>query len=150
MTETKCLTEQDLTLLYYGEDPDSIDLLSAHRHIKSCPSCRQRQQQFEHEMQSLPQKQYELDPHYATRLTARVVNHVPQRHFSLPAIASGLVAALVVFSFSFWNPETQTVVHNSATQPEVASDGAPQPDLDLLENLELLRELDTLSELTGV
>mgnify|MGYP001332711962 CR=1 FL=1 len=150
MTESKCLTEQDLTLLYYDENPDSMDLLAAHRHLKGCPVCRQRQIQLEQDMQTLPLPACELDPHYATRLAARVTDRVPRRRFALPAVAGGLVAALVVFSISFWSPETQTVVHNSATQQSVATDNAPQHDSDLLENLELLRELDTLSELTGV
>jgi len=152
MTNLTCLTEQDLTLLYYGEDPVSMSLLEAHRHIKRCPTCQQRQLQLEREMRAFPQDRCELDPHYATRLAARVVERVPRRRFALPAVAGGIATAVVVFSFTFWQPETVTVTvtHNAAVHPSVVTEETPSPDVDLLENLELLRELDMLSELTGV
>ncbi len=150
MTKTTCLNEQDLTLLYYGETPDSVSLLEAHRHIKGCPACQQRQLQLERTMQALPQRPCELDPHYATRLTARVVERIPRRRFALPAVAGGLAAAVVVFSFTFWKPEPLLVTHNAAVHPSAVTENTPSPDIDLLENLDLLRELDTLSELTGV
>jgi len=150
MTEMKCLTEQDLTLLYYGEAPDSMDLLAAHRHLKSCPECRQRQQQLNRDMRSLPQSEYPLDPYYAARLAARLAERVPRRRIALPAVAGGLAAAVVVFSFTFWKPGPQLPMHNTAIQPSKVAETTPAPDIDMLENLDLLRELDTLSELTGV
>ena len=152
MRNPNCLKEQDLTLLYYDENPDSMDLLAAHRHLKNCPACRQRQQQLAHELQALPTSDLTLDPHYATRLAARVVERAPQRRLAFPAIAGGLAAAAVVFTFSFWKPETQTatVTYNTATNPTTVTENTLSPETDLLENLDLLREFDTLSELTGV
>lgn len=149
MTEMKCLTEQDLTLLYYGEDPASRNLLAAHRHLKSCPDCRQRQQQLEREMQTFPQGQYELNPHYPVRLAARVTDLSNRRRLALPLVAGGFAAALLIFSVNVFSPVSQTL-HNSVIQPPTISDNVPHPDDEMLENLELLKELETLKELVGV
>ena len=152
MKNLDCLTEQDLTLLYYTENPESMSLLEAHRHLKTCSVCQLRHQQLVDALNALPENTPHLDPHHATRLAAQVVDRLPQRRqrFALPAVVSGIAAAVVVFSFTVWQPVSQVVMHNTATHPVTVSEQTPPPDVELLENLDLLRELDTLTELTGV
>lgn len=152
MKDLNCLTEQDMTLLYYGEDPDCMSLLEAHRHLKACPACQLRHQQLANALNAFPENTPQLDPHHATRLAAQVVDRLPhrRRRFALPAVVSGIAAAVVVFSFTVWQPVSQVVMHNTATHPVSLSEQTPPPDAELLENLDLLREFDTLTELTGV
>lgn len=149
MRQSDCLSEQDLTLLHYGEAPDTLSLEAARQHLSSCPDCSELSRCLSRDLNSLPTFEPELATHNATRLAARVVDSLPRRRSLLPAIAGAFSTAAIIFAVTIWTPEPQ-VVHNVAIQPPVAIEQPAVPEVDLLENLELLKEFDTLSEIVGV
>ena len=165
MKPSHCLSEQDLTLLHYGESPEDLTSEAAQQHLTACANCRDRQTRLARDLNRLPAFDPDLAPQNATRLAAKVVERLPRRRSLLPALASTFSAAAIVFAISIWTPETP-VTHNAPVlpqvtaeqtptpevdlNPQVTTERTPTPDLDLLENLELLRELDTLSDLAGV
>jgi hypothetical protein len=169
MRPSQCLSEQDLTLLHYGENPSALPVEAAQRHLAACADCRHRQTRLARDLDRLPAFDPDLAPHNATRLAARVVERLPRRRSLLPAMAGAISAASIVFAVSIWTPGPPVMQNPAGTPqlttgqtpaaetdqnlsalPQVSTEQAPSPDLDLLENLELLRELDTLSDLAGV
>lgn len=167
MNKRTCLDDQDLTLLHYDETPIVMDLETARRHLAECTACRARQLSLERVLHGLPRLDPDLDPHHATRMAARVKDRLPRRRSFLPAVATVMTAATAVLVVSTWAPQRQ-VLHNSSVNQQVTDQQeTPQvtdqqetsqatdqqetpPEVDLLENLELLKELDTLSEIAGV
>ena len=149
MKKSICLSDQDLTLLHYGETPVDMALATAGRHLTDCAACRARQQDLERSLARLPKLEREFGSHHATRMAARVTDRLARRRSPLPALATVLTAAVVVFVVGIWTPQPQ-VLHNSSTQQQAAVQQETPPEVDLLENLELLKELDTLSEIAGV
>ena len=169
MKPSHCLSEQDLTLLHYGETPTTLTVEAAQQHLTACADCRDRQTRLARDLNRLPAFDPDLAPHNATRLAAKVVERLPRRRSLLPAMAGAISAAAIVFAISIWTPGPPVIQNsaggpqvttgqappadidmNDSTLPQVTTEQSPSPDLDLLENLELLRELDTLSDLAGV
>ena len=158
MNKRTCLDDQDLTLLHYDEIPITLDLDAARRHLADCAACRARQISLERALRALPRLDPDLGPHHATRMAARVKDHLPQRRSFLPALATAMTAALAIFVVSTWTPQPQVMLKNSDNQRVAVQQKTPQetaqkeapPEVDLLENLELLKELDTISEIAGV
>lgn len=149
MKKSTCLSDQDLTLLHYGEHPVGMDLEPARRHLGDCAACRTRQLHLQRSLALLPKIEPEFDPHHATRMAARVSERLARRRSPVPALATVLTAAVVVFAVGIWTPQPQ-VLHNSSISQQAEVRQETPPDVDLLENLELLKELDTLAEIAGV
>ncbi|HKL24728.1 MAG TPA: hypothetical protein VJ910_00705 [Desulfuromonadales bacterium] len=166
MIKRTCLNDQDLTLLHYDETSIGLDPDDARRHLAECAACRARQLSLERVLHGLPRLDPDLDPHHATRMAARVKDCLPRRRSFLPAMTTVMTAAIAVLVVTNWAPQRQASHNSSANQQATVQQEMPQanaqqkpqataqpetpPEVDLLENLELLKELDTLSEITGV
>ncbi len=149
MKHSNCLSEQDLTLLHYGEAPADLTLSAAQRHVATCADCRARRHRLALDLDNLPALEANLAPHLPSRLAARVVERLPRRRPLLPVLATALSAVVIVLAVSSWHPQPR-FAPEATVQTPAAIDPAAVPDIDLLENLDLLRELDTLTEIVGV
>jgi len=146
-----CLKEQDLTLLYYGELAESSHQA---QHINKCSGCREKLAKLSHELDRLPRLNVSVHPATATRMAARVNEHLqrPKRRWmpntgTLVVSACALIATLIVWSPQQELPQTtQLTVTTSAS----LSLEEQMPDIDFLEDMDLLMELDLISQVEGV
>jgi hypothetical protein len=150
MKKPICLTEQDLTLLHYGETPQSLDRSRASQHLAGCPACRDRLQRLAHDLEFLPVNEPDFGPHSASRMASRVIDRLPRRRRLLPVMAGAFSAVVIVFAANFWTTRPEPVLHNASIKQSPMIEQVALPDVDLLENLDLLKELDTLSDIVGV
>lgn len=146
-----CLNEQELTLHYYGELPEDN---RQRMHLAGCPQCTERFIALSRDLAQLPVLDYPVHPATSTRLAARVIDqaHKPRRRW-LPAISATAVSVCVLaLSFVVWSPQdnlpqtAQTVV----SAPATINFDEEMPDIEFLENMDLLLELDLLSQVEGV
>ncbi|NIP53755.1 MAG: hypothetical protein GWN30_03760, partial [Gammaproteobacteria bacterium] len=141
--------DNDLTLHYYGELNDS-----SQHHIKSCAACAERFETLRRDLDALPIQDCEPDELAATRMAARVTEKIkqPHRRLWLPALGATAAAALVlVVTFtSSPPPEVQPVAQVQPTPITAAELDEAMPDVDFLENLELIRDLELLAQIEGV
>lgn len=147
-----CLTEQELTLLHYGELPaDSIQS----EHITTCSRCQEKLAQLSSELRALPQLNYTEHPAVATRMAARVNERLqrPRRRW-VPALSALAVSACaLVATIMIWNPQQQNMQQRSqvtSAQTPLVSIEDEMPAVDFLEEMDLLMELDLLSQVEGV
>ena len=149
MNSKDCLTEQDLTLHYYGELDES-----RRRHLTGCQRCTERLATLTAELAGLPIQDCTPDALAGARMAARVNEALTSRRRKswLPALGAGAAAALalvIVFSQTP-QPEMQQV---TLSLPAAATSLGPETDLtdiDFLEDIELLKELDLLTQIEGV
>lgn len=153
---TPCLNERDLILLHYGEPPETLSATAAAAHLHDCAACRQRHAALAGELARLPAAA-PLDPVAALRVTGRVrarLHRSPARRW-LPvlggtvAAAAALVITLVTLPHEDRAPVSDPQLVSSLHGPEEEMDDE-MPDLDFLEEYELLEELDFLQQLEGV
>lgn len=143
-----CLTEQQQSLLYYGEIEDSA---SAAVHLASCSVCRQRLAELSADLDRLPDLPARIDPGSATRLAARVVEHLPAtRQVWRPVLGGALCGGvLLVGAYLAWLPDFAGPVSRPHTE-QMAGRAVSLPDFELLEELELLENLDLLQQIEDV
>ena len=149
MNSKDCLTEQDLTLHYYGE----LDTRRA-GHLAGCQHCAERLALLTAALAVLPKPDCTADALAGVRMAARVKEKLTtrRRKIWLPALGAGAVAVLAL-----------TITFSRAPQPELAQVtlSAPaavtsmsleedMPDIDFLEDIELLQELELLAQIEGV
>ncbi|MGK2907031.1 MAG: anti-sigma factor family protein [Desulfuromonadales bacterium] len=151
MKNTNCLNEQDLTLHYYGELPAHPEQA---RHLADCLLCRKRFSALGHDLATLPELHHEPDSAAGTRMAARVMEQLnrPRRNW-MPALgASAIAAVALVVTFTDWSPQHQQLqTVQPATQALATLNlNEDMPDIDFFEDLELLKELDLLSQIEGV
>lgn len=146
-----CLTAQDLTLLYYEELSDNS---SQAKHIVECLHCREKLAQLSHELKRIPQLEYPDHPAMATRMAARVNEQLqrPRRRWlpitsTLAVSACALIATIMVWTPQ---PEVPQPAQVTMTSPATLSLEGEMPDIDFLEDMELLMELELLSQVEGV
>ena len=149
----KCLKDQDLTLLHYGELPSDSNQA---RHVSNCQKCQKKLTELSSELESLPKIDYIEHPAIATRMAARVTEQLqrPRRRW-LPITGTLAVSTCaLVATFMVWSPqqETQQITKLTATTQTEASISleGEMPDIDFLEDMELLMELELLSQVEGV
>jgi predicted anti-sigma-YlaC factor YlaD len=150
MKSTKCINDQDLTLLYYGE----IEEGELQQHLSNCSSCSDRFNQLSRDLNTLPQQDCQVDDHAGIRMAARVSEQIgrPQRKKWLPAMGASTAAVLAIVLTMTGSPPSE-VTQVSQIQPTVVM--APElnedmPDIEFLDNLELLQDLEFLAQLEGV
>jgi hypothetical protein len=149
MNSNECLTEQDLTLHYYGELDESFS-----QHLAGCRHCTERLATLKAELAGLPNPDCTPDALAGVRMSAKVGEQLATRRRKswLPALGVGAAAVLVlVISFSQApQPEVQQVTLSlpAAAAPEALEEDLT--DLDFLEDIELLKELDLLVQIEGV
>ncbi|MDT8441385.1 MAG: hypothetical protein RQ723_06965 [Desulfuromonadales bacterium] len=148
MNSRDCLSEQQLTLSYYGElDNDR----GAASHLAGCAACRSRLARLRRDLERLPALNVADDPHWATRLAARLAERRSTRPaWRLPAVASLLAGLMLVVAVNAWLPVDSGVPVPSERLQMASSSQAPQPDFELLEDLELLEHLELLRQIEGV
>ncbi len=151
MISKNCLSEQDLTLYYYGELSASV----AHAdHLADCLICRKRLSALRHDLAKLPNLNYESDAAAGTRMAASVSEKLNKRHRNwIPALSASAIAVFaLVISISVWSPQRQPVqsVQSPAPLHDALSLNEDMPDIEFLEDLELLKELELLSQIEGV
>ena len=152
MKNTNCLSDQDLTLHYYGEIPPSAPEL---QHFNDCRSCQERFAALRQDMDDLPGLSCEADPAAGTRMAARVSEQLARRRLSrwLPVIGGATVAAAtLVITLVIWpaQPEPRLQPQPVQTAANTLSLDNDMPDIDFLNDLELLKELDLLRQIEGV
>lgn len=152
MNNSKCLTDQDLVLHYYGELSTNDERI---RHLVGCRRCGDNFAALEHDLARLPE--LTNDPGFAagTRMAARVSEQLIKRRRTnwLPALGISVVAACaLVIAISTWSPQGRQVQVAQFVKPsqESLSFNEDMPDIDFLEDLELLNELELLSQIEGV
>jgi hypothetical protein len=149
MNNKDCLTEQELTLHYYGE----LDARRS-RHLADCQLCTEHLGALTAELAGLPKPDCTADALAGVRMAARVTEQLTNRRRRrwLPALGAGAVAALaLVITFSY-NPQQEPVevTLSSPTAANSMSLEEDMPDIDFLEDIELLKELDLLAQIEGV
>lgn len=150
MKNIDCLSEQDLTLHYYGELPAGGDQL---RHLADCPHCTRRFAALSEDLEHFPKLTPDPDHTAGTRMAARVRERLtaPRRNW-LPALAAATVAtiALAVTMYNWeQQPEMQTV---QLAPPALSSTtfSEDNPDIVFLDDLEVLKDLELLRQIEGV
>lgn len=151
MKNPACLSEQNLTLHYYGEiDTSALEL----EHLRSCRRCQERFTALQQELEALPVMDFAADASAGTRMAARVSEKLKQRKTSwLPilggaaAAASALVVTLVIWPAQPDAPLNAQPVQTASHTLSLEND---MPDIDFLNDLELLKELDLLRQIEGV
>jgi hypothetical protein len=151
MKNKNCLSEQDLTLHYYGELPAHDEQA---RHLADCLLCRKRFSALSHDLAKLPELHHEPDSAAGTRMSARVMEQLnrPRRNW-IPALgASAIAAVALVVTLANWSPQSQQLQTVQQTTQALATLNFSEdmPDIDFFEELELLKELEILSQIEGV
>jgi len=151
MNEKSCLSNQDLILHYYAELPANCEQV---RHLADCPHCAERFAALSKDLTQLPNLAYEVDHAAGTRMVARLSEQLQgRRNRCLPAMGAAAVATLaLVVTIVIWSPRSnpvQTVQLTTQTQA-MLNPNDDLPDLDFLEEMELLQDLDLLSQIEGV
>jgi hypothetical protein len=147
MNSKDCLTEQELTLHYYGE----LDA-SRSRHLADCQLCMENLGTLTTDLAGLPKPDCTPDALAGVRMAARVNEQLTSRRRWLPAFGAGAVAALaLVVTFSY-NPQPEPVQVTLSSPSTVTSMSLEEdmPEIDFLEDIELLKELELLSQIEGV
>lgn len=151
MKNANCLSDQDLTLHYYGEIPSASPEL---QHLDNCHLCQQRFTALQRDMAALPTLAGEVDPAAGTRMAARVSEQLSRRQSLrwLPVIGGAAVAAALVITLVIWpaQPEPRLQLQPVQTAANTPSLDTDMPDIDFLNDLELLKELDLLRQIEGV
>ena len=149
MNSKDCLSEQDLTLHYYGELDDSHG-----RHLAGCQRCTERFAALTAELDKLPNPDCTADSLAGVRMAARVREQLTTRHRRswLPALSAGAVAAIaLVLTFTLApQPEVQQVTLSSPTNATLTGLEEDMPEIEFLDDIELLKELDLLAQIEGV
>jgi hypothetical protein len=151
MKNKSCLSEQDLTLHYYGELPTHGEQA---RHLADCMLCRKRFSALSHDMAKLPELRHEPDFAAGTRMAARVREQLnrPRRNW-IPALGATAVAAIaLVVTIASWSPQSHQLQSVQTANPTLATLNLNEdmPDIEFFEDLELLKELELLSQIEGV
>lgn len=148
MKRHNCLSDQDLTLIHYGEPVERID---TEAHLQACPSCRDRLALLQADLERIPQLQSEIDALTASRFAAKVTEQTTRRrHYWIPLSGGVLVASLALMVAVVARPPAELPINTVSSPQPVLTATEPLPDEELLEHLELLSELDILRELEGV
>jgi hypothetical protein len=150
MNNKDCLSEQDLILHYYQEfTATSAETL----HLAICPECEERLNALSREMAALPDLPEVIDPHLATRMSARVSEQLKRPRKSwFPAIGTAAVASMALaLIISLWSPQQERPQTPALTLVPLADNlEGEMSDIDFLEDLELLKEFELLSQIEGV
>ena len=146
-----CLNERDLILLHYRETPEPPQ---AAAHLAACPACQARALWLAADLARIPTPA-EPDPAVATRLAARVNERLQQRGGRRGGvILGGMAAALLalVVTFATWSSQPGLeVISQPGPQPLAVLDlDEALPDIDFLEELELISNLELLKKIEGV
>jgi len=149
MNSKDCLTEQELTLQYYGElDQDR------RRHPADCQHCTLRLAALTAQLAGLPNPDCTPGALTGVRMAARVTERLASRRRKnwLPAVGAGAVAALaLVLTFALTpQPKMQEVTLSSPAAATLAGLEEDMPDIEFLDDIELLKELDVLAQIEGV
>lgn len=151
MKNTDCLSEQDLTLHYYGEVPAEAPELE---HLEGCLRCQERFTALHNDLRGLPVMAFAPDSSAGTRMAARVSERLNQRKTSWLPILGGSTAAAValVVTLIIWPAQPNAPIQAQPVQTashtmDLEND---MPDIDFLNDLELLKELDLLRQIEGV
>jgi len=150
MKNTECLSEQDLTLHFYGELPADGDQV---RHLVHCPHCTNRFAVLSEDLEHFPK--LTLDPDYAagTRMAARVSERLkaPRRKW-LPAIAASTVATIALAVTIYNWEQKQEIQTVQLTTPALSAMtlNEDMPDIEFLDDLEVLKDLELLRQIEGV
>ena len=151
MKSNNCLSEQELTLHYYGELASTSEQA---QHMINCPLCAKRFAALSNDLSTLPSFTHEPDFAAGTRMAARVSEQLNRRRRNwLPALGASAVAALaLVVTIAVWTPQTDLVQTVQLTNSPLTTMNLNEdmPDIDFLDELELLQELELLSQIEGV
>jgi predicted anti-sigma-YlaC factor YlaD len=151
MRNPDCLSEQDLTLHFYGELPADGDQV---RHLADCPQCTSRFAALADDLEQFPN--LDLKPDYAagTRMAASVAERLRSRRrksrFRALAVSTVVTVALAITIYSWEHrQEVQTV---QLTTPALSSMtlNEDMPDIEFLDDLEVLNNLELLRQIEGV
>ncbi|MDH3997884.1 MAG: hypothetical protein OET90_03495 [Desulfuromonadales bacterium] len=146
MRTSACISDENLTLLYYGETEQLAPEISTH--LGSCYDCRQRLNLLQTTLGKLPQLEDEACGATSTRIAAAVSERLQRKQRSWrPVWGGGLVtAASLLLALLIWRPSAQIDPIESAGTDYLAL----HAELTLLEDFELLTELELLQELEGI
>ena len=153
---SRCLSEQDLVLHFYGELSTSGK--QAH-HLTDCPLCAERLTVLGNDLAQLPSLTQEPDPAAGTRMAARVSEQLSGKRKSwLPALgASAVAACALVVTLAIWSPQEEPLQTAQLTTPSLTTPlfsagefNEDMPDIYFLDDMELLQELELLSQIEGV
>lgn len=151
MKKTGCLHETDLILHYYGELPADGEQA---RHLRDCPGCALQMTSLRNDLARLPSLADEVDHSAGTRMAARVSEQLrARRSYRWPLLGGAAVATVALVVTLAGGPPAPEAPHTARLTP---ANGAlldlneALPEIDFLEDLELLKELDLLSRIEGV
>lgn len=149
-----CLHDRDLTLLHYGEAPDRTTPAAAADHLATCPACQARRARLAADLARIPAPA-EPDPVVTTRIVARVNEQLGARHgrLRLPVAGGAAVAVLaLVVTFATWPWRAGVEMPGQPQTPTAAVLDLEEamPDIDFLEELELISDLELLRQIEGV
>ncbi|NJC88984.1 MAG: hypothetical protein FIB02_10735 [Desulfuromonas sp.] len=149
-----CLNERDLILLHYGECPDGATPAAAADHLAACAACRARQEQLALELARIPAA-VDPEPAVATRIAARVNERLGRRSALrwLPVLGGAAVAAAaLIITFAVRSPQPELVQIQPPTTANSTAMNLEEdlPDIDFLEDLDVIEALELLRQIEGV
>lgn len=149
-----CLHDRDLTLLHYGEAPDRTTPAAAAAHLAACPACQARRARLAADLARIPAPA-EPHPVVTTRIVTRVNERLVARHsrLGLPVAGGAAVAVLaLVVTFATWPWRAGVEIPGQPEAPtaSVLTLDEDMPEIDFLEELELIRDLEFLRQIEGV
>ena len=149
MNSKDCLTEQELTLHYYGELNEARRL-----HPADCKHCAQRLLALTTQLAELPNPDCTPDALAGVRMAARIGERLATRRRKrwLSALGAGAAATLaLVLTFALVpQPELQQVTLSPPDPATLTGLEEDMPDIEFLDDIELLKELDLLAQIEGV
>jgi len=147
-----CQSEQ-LFLYHYGE-LNGQERLNVEQHLHVCPGCRNELTELRRLLAAVPRPDSELTSAEVERFCSRVMEHLPvRRHRVLtrPVLGwslAGAVVLLLTFNLGQEIPDRTAPPDNAPVKIVAVQSGLPDlellQNLDLLENFELVLQLDEL------
>ena len=151
MKNKYCLSDQDLILHYYGDFSED----EGHSlHVVDCQKCTARLEILSNDLARLPNLAFETEAFAATRMAARVDEQirVNLRRNWMPTIGATAVVALALVVSATMNlrPELPQVTQTTSAPMVTLGLEEDMPDIDFFEDLEILSELELLTQIEGV
>jgi len=136
-----------LTLMHYDELPAAERML-AEEHLRHCENCRLAFEKMQQTLDALPSLNTSVTAHDARRISARVMDPVEnqgrKRKIARPLAWGGALSAAAALLLLVWIQPGNTPSPSPQAQNQSADTLALTPEVEFLEDMELLEDFEML------